>query len=146
MTHRRSEIAWALLGITLTLGMYHAYAIWGAIAMFGAIGSAFLIWYKMSPKGAWIAVVIVGVSMASLLGFQAVTSSRCPKGNSPIAIKAGDAPSGVVSCDELRASAASMAAFFAFIAIMGLAVPWVMRDREEQPSEDEGSRTASATL
>jgi hypothetical protein len=143
---RRSELAWAVLGIVLVTGMYHAYAVWGAIAMFTAIGMAFVIWYKMSPKGAWIAVAVVGMSMATLLGLQAATSSRCPTGTDRVSINAGEMPDGTVSCDELRASALSMAAFFAFIGIMGLAAPWYLRTRDEDTDEDAPSPPAPVTL
>lgn len=78
MSNYRFHAAWALLGAGSVASLWWAWSIFGAIGLFSCIGLAFLMWYRMSHQGAWVAVAILGLGMAGVLGWQAATSARCP--------------------------------------------------------------------
>lgn len=129
----RNHLAWAALGAMAAIGMWTAYSIPGALAMFAAIGLAFIMWNKLGPRGSWMALVVLGLGMGGVLGWQAAEGSRCPGPDEKIIIKDGKPP---VSCDEIRASAGSMSLFFLLIGSMGIAAPFYARSR---PKDDDGA-------
>lgn len=71
-----------------------------------------------------MALIVVGLGMSGVLGWQAVTGSRCPVEGTKVFLKADKPP---VGCDEVRASAAVMGVFFAMIALIGMAAPLYAR-------------------
>ena len=123
-TGYRNHVAWGLLGIAAAACLWFAYSIPGAIGLFVVIGLAFVFWYRLGSRGSWMAVLLLGAIMSSILGWQAVTSARCP-GNGDVLYMQANKPG--VSCDELRASAASMSVLFGFFALMALATPFYAR-------------------
>ena len=124
----RHHMAWAILGLLAVPGLWFAWSLPGAIVMFGCIGGAFVLWNRLGSRGSWLALVIVGAGMAGLLGWQAVTGSRCPEAGTKVFLKEGKPP---VGCDEIRASAGSMAAFFALIMGIGIGAPIYARSMRE---------------
>ncbi|MCW2955176.1 MAG: hypothetical protein JWO69_45 [Thermoleophilia bacterium] len=130
----RNHVAWAVLGGVAAAGMWTAYSIPGAIAMFAAIGLAFLMWHKLGRRGSWLALVVMGFAMGGMLAWQAVEGTRCPAPGERIIIKDGKPP---VSCDEIRASAGSMAMFFFLIAGIGVGAPLYARKDDDAPDDGE---------
>jgi len=130
----RNHVAWFALGVLAVAGLWYAYSVPGAIAMFAAIGLAFIMWYKLGSRGSWITLIVVGVSMSSILGWQAVTGSRCPAPGTKVFLKVGKPP---ISCDDVRASASVMSLFFALIAVIGIAAPFYARVDRDSDGDDE---------
>lgn len=128
----RPHLIWGTLGVVLAGCMWWAWSLPGGLGMFACIALAFVLWYRMGPRGSWVAVVAVGVIMSSILGWQAVTGSRCPAPGTEVFLRIDRAPIG---CDDVRASAAVMATFFAIIAAMGAFAPVYARKLAELPDE-----------
>ncbi len=116
----RHHVAWTILGVLAVPGLWFAWSLPGAIVMFGCIAAAFVLWNRLGSRGSWLALIIVGAGMAGVLGWQAATGSRCPAPGTTVFLKEGKPP---VGCTEIRASAASMAAFFGLVALIGIAAP-----------------------
>lgn len=133
-TSVRNHLVWGVLGATLTAGMWWAWSIPGAAVMFAAIGMAFVLWYRMSSQGAWVALAVMGVAMSSILGWQAATGARCPAGGTKVFLKVDKPP---VGCDEIRASAGSMSAFFGIIAMLAIGTPIYVRRLEAADDFDD---------
>jgi hypothetical protein len=131
----RHHVAWGLLGLVAVPAMWYAWSLPGAIAMFACIGAAFVLWSRLGSRGSWLALIVVGLGMGGVLGWQAVTGSRCPEGDTKVFLKADKPP---VGCDELRASAGSMAAFFLLLAGIGIGAPLYARSARAEDEEIEG--------
>ncbi len=134
---RRPHAIWATLGLVAIPSMWFAYTVLGAIGMFSCIGLAFLLWHRLGSRGSWMALVVVGLGMSGLLGWQAVTGARCPEPGKKVFLKADKPP---VGCAEFRAVAGVMGTFFLLLAIGGAAAPFYARRLEDEP---EGHSTAS---
>jgi hypothetical protein len=117
---RLPHVAWALLGIATVPAAWYAWSLPGGIALFAAIVAAFVLWHLCGSRGAWMALIVIGVGMSGLLGWQAATGSRCPADGTRVFLKV-DKPS--VDCAEIRASAATMSAFFGLVALLGVGAP-----------------------
>jgi len=127
-SHRTSgyvnHVAWGLLGLAGTASLWWAGTVIGAISLFAVIGLAFVFWSKLGSRGAWMAVLLLGASMSSLTGWQAITAARCP-GVGDELVMSVTKPG--VNCEELRASATTMSVLFGFFAIMGAIAPFYGR-------------------
>jgi hypothetical protein len=123
---------WAALGAVSAACMWYAWSLPGGIGMFVCIGLAFLMWHRLGSRGSWLALIVVGVAMSSVLGWQAVTGSRCPHGDDKVFLRADRAPIG---CTDVRASAAVMSAFFGIIALIGIAAPLYARSMDDEPDD-----------
>ncbi len=119
-TSRIPHLAWFVLGAVTIPAAWYAWSLPGGIALFAAIAAAFGLWHVFGARGSWIALIVIGVGMGGLLGWQAATGSRCPADGTRVFLKLNK-PS--VDCAEIRASAGAMSAFFGLIAIMGIAAP-----------------------
>ena len=71
-----------------------------------------------------LAAAVVGVTLSGILGWQAATGARCPAPGTKVFLKEGKPP---VGCDEIRASAMSMSAFFGSIAFLAIGLDRVIR-------------------
>lgn len=114
------HVVWALLGASSIPAMWWAWSLPGAAAMFALIALAFVLWSRLGPRGSWMALVVMGLGMGGLLGWQAATGSRCPEPGTRVFLKLNKPP---VDCGEIRASAASMAALFGLVALIGIGAP-----------------------
>lgn len=135
---RFPHLAWGALGAAAAASMWFAYTIPGAIGLFLAIALAFVMWKRLGPRGSWMALIVMGLSMSGVLGWQAATGSRCPPAGTKVFLKEGKPP---VSCDEIRASAGSMSVFFGLIALLGVGAPFYARrldDERAGPLHDDG--------
>ena len=131
----RPHAIWTIFGIISVVSMWFAYTTPGAIVMFTCIGLAFVLWRVLGSRGSWVALIVVGSLMGGLQGWQAVTGSRCPEGDTKVFLKEGKPP---VGCDEFRAVAAVMGSFFGLIALIGVAAPfYARRVDEDEPIADE---------
>jgi hypothetical protein len=124
----RQHLLWGLLGLVSIPALWFAWSLPGAAVMFGAIVAAFVMWNRMGSRGSWVALVVLGVGMGGLLGWQAATGSRCPAPGTEVFLKANKPP---VDCTEIRASAGSMAAFFLLVALLGAGAPIYARSMRE---------------
>ena len=134
MSTYRGHVAWGTLGVAGATGLWFAGFWWGAILMFVSIALAFVMWNRLGPTGSWVALVTLGALMTGVNSYEAVTGSRCPADGQKVFLKANKPPAG---CDEMRAGAGSMAAFFLFVTIMGAAAPVYLRRLEAEPTSDE---------
>lgn len=116
----RNHVAWGLLGLVGALGMWFAWTVAGAIAMFAAIGAAFVLWKLLGSRGSWMALVVLGLGMSGVLGWQAATGARCPKPGTSVYLRL-DRPK--VNCEQIRTSAGVMAVLFGVIGLVGIAAP-----------------------
>lgn len=134
-TGRTPHLLWAILGAVSIAGMWFAWSALGAVALFGSIGMAFVMWHFLGSRGSWMALVVVGFGMSGLLGWQAVSGNRCPPDGQKVFLKEGKPP---VGCDEMRTSAAAMAVFFMFVAGLGIGAPLYARSvlRDENTEHD----------
>lgn len=132
------HLAWAALGAAAIPALWWAWAIPGMVAMFVAIGLAFVMWHVLGPRGSWMALVVMGAGMAGLLGWQAATGSRCPAEGTRVFLKENK-PS--VDCAEIRANAGAMAALFGLVALLGLGAPFYARSI---PDDDHDRDDATA--
>jgi hypothetical protein len=123
----------------MALGMWFAWSVAGAIALFVSICACFITWYRVGSRGAWVAAIVVGTIMTSVLTWQAATGARCPASGERVILKEGKPP---VSCSEIRASAGAMAAFFGIVALIGVAAPFYAR-RLPEPDDVAGDERAS---
>lgn len=123
---------WILVGLAIGVGGWTAYTPIGAVGLLGGIAAAFIVWRVTHGRGAWVAAVVVGLGLAGLLGWQAVTGSRCPGAGERVELRAN---SGAATCDELRAGVASMAMFFALIGALGVAWPFYARRLPEASAD-----------
>jgi hypothetical protein len=120
----RNHVLWGMLGIGSAAALWYAGTVPGAIGLFVAIGLAFPMWYRLGSRGSWMAVLLIGVIISSLTGWQAVTSARCPGAGDELYMQAGKRG---VNCNQLRASAASMSVLFGFFAILAALAPFSAR-------------------
>lgn len=130
--------AWALLGVASIPAMWWAWSLPGAAAMFALIVVAFVLWNRLGSRGSWMALIVMGVGMGGLLGWQAATGSRCPEPGTRVYLRAFK-PS--VDCTEIRRNAASMAVLFGLVALFGVGAPFYAR--LEKFDADSGSTDAS---
>lgn len=128
----RPHLAWGLLGAIAVPSLWYAATVPGALAMFACIGLAFVLWYRMTPRGAWVAMVLLGAGMSGLLAWHAAAGSRCPQGDTKVTLKEGKPPAG---CEDIRAGMAAASGLFALLALLGLAAPSYVRNLRE-PAED----------
>lgn len=126
---RGRHVAWAALGAASIPALWWAWSLPGAAAMFTLIVAAFVLWERLGPRGSWMALVVMGIGMSGLLGWQAATGSRCPEPGTRVYLKAFKP---AVDCSEIRASAASMAALFGLVALIGLGAPLYARTMPEE--------------
>jgi hypothetical protein len=134
VVRQRPHLVWGVLGAVAAACMWFAWSLPGGIGMFACIGLAFLLWHVLGPRGSWVALVVVGVSMSGILGWQAVTGSRCPEAGTKVFLRADRAPIG---CTDVRASAGAMSVFFGLIALIGLGAPLYVRslpDADDEPA------------
>lgn len=124
--------AWGLLGAIAIPSMWFAWSLPGAIGLFGGIAAAFGLWYKLGSRGSWLALLVMGAGMSGILGWQAATGSRCPEPGTKVFLKLNKPP---VDCTEIRTSAASMSAFFAMIALLGIGAPLYARSMREDEAD-----------
>ncbi|MBC7460216.1 MAG: hypothetical protein H7287_02535 [Thermoleophilia bacterium] len=120
----RNHAAWGLLGLAATASLWWAGTVPGAIGLFVVIGLAFVMWHFLGSRGAWMAVLLLGVIMSSLTGWQAITSARCPGAGDELVMSVTKPG---VNCAQLRASAASMSVLFAFFALIAALTPRTVR-------------------
>jgi hypothetical protein len=133
------HLVWAALGGIGALGLWFAYSPLGAAALFVAIGAPFVLWRLLGPRGSWLALVVLGVGMAGVLGWQAATGSRCPPEGTTVVLEEDKPP---VSCDEIRASAGAMGVFFALLALGGALAPvYARRVLARLPEEEDEDGT-----
>ncbi len=121
---RLPHLAWGVLGALTIPAAWYAWSLPGGAAMFAAILAAFALWHVVGARGSWVALVVLGVGMSGLLGWQAATGARCPADGTRVFLKVNK-PS--VDCTEIRASAASMSAFFGLVALLGVGAPLYAR-------------------
>jgi hypothetical protein len=131
-TSRRPHVIWATLGAISIPAMWWSWSIPGAIVMFSCIIAAFVLWSRLGSRGSWMALVVMGVGMCVLLGWQAATGSRCPAPGTKVFLKVDKPP---VDCTEIRTSAASMSAFFGLVALLGLGAPIYARSMREDRAD-----------
>lgn len=134
MSSMRPHLAWGTLAAVAVPSMWFAWSLPGAAVMFACIGLAFVMWNRMGSRGSWMALVVMGAGMSGLLGWQAVTGTRCPEGDTRVFIKEGKPP---IACTDVRASAAVMSVFFGLVALIGLGAPIYARSLEDLPDTDE---------
>jgi hypothetical protein len=130
---RRPHVAWGLLGAVSIPALWYAWSLPGAAVMFACIAAAFGMWYRLGPRGSWMALVVMGLGMSGLLGWQAATGNRCPAPGTKVFLKENKPP---VDCAEIRASAASMSAFFGLIALLGIGAPLYARSMRDDEDEE----------
>ncbi|MCW2950201.1 MAG: hypothetical protein JWN41_1214 [Thermoleophilia bacterium] len=140
-TGYRNHVAWGLLGLAATASLWWAGTVPGAIGLFAVIGLAFVMWHFLGSRGAWMAVLLLGVIMSSLTGWQAITSARCPGAGDELVMSVTKPG---VDCSQLRASAASMSLMFGFFAIMAAAAPFYAR--KARATADETADQVDASL
>jgi len=121
---RAPHLAWAVLGLVSVPAAWYAWSLPGGIALFAAIAASFALWHVFGARGSWVALIIIGVGMSGLLGWQAASGSRCPADGTRVFLKVGK-PS--VDCAEIRASAGAMSAFFGLVALLGIGAPLYAR-------------------
>lgn len=119
-TSRAPHVAWLALGAVTVPAAWYAWSVPGGIALFAAIAAAFALWHVCGSRGSWMALIVIGFGMSGLLGWQAATGSRCPADGTRVFLKLNK-PS--VDCAEIRASAATMSAFFGLVGLLGVGAP-----------------------
>lgn len=119
-TSRVPHLAWGLLGAVTVPAAWYAWSVPGGIVLFGAIAAAFVLWHLFGSRGSWMALIMLGIGMSGILGWQAATGSRCPEPGTRVFLKLNK-PS--VDCAEIRASAGTMSAFFGLVALLGIGAP-----------------------
>jgi hypothetical protein len=132
-TDRRPHVAWGLLGAVAIPALWFAWSLPGAAVMFACIAAAFVMWNRLGSRGSWMALVVMGLGMSGLLGWQAATGSRCPAPGTRVFLKENKPP---VDCTEIRASAASMSAFFGLVALLGIGAPLYARSMRNELADD----------
>ncbi|MCW2925020.1 MAG: hypothetical protein JWM98_2424 [Thermoleophilia bacterium] len=141
-TGLRAHAMWTLFGLASIASMWFAYTAPGAVAMFVLIGLAFLLWYGLGSRGSWMALIVIGLGMGGLMGWQAVSDSRCPKPGTKVFLKADKPP---VGCDEFRAVAGTMAVFCLLLALGGVAAPFYARRPDDDAGDDLQPGTSTPT-
>ena len=131
---RWPHAAWAVLGAVSVVCLWYAWSLPGGIGMFACIWLAFVMWNRLGPRGSWMALVVLGAGMSGVLGWQAVTGSRCPDAGTKVFLKENKPPIG---CADVRASAGVMSVFFGLVALIGIAAPIYARSIEDAPVDDE---------
>jgi len=121
--------AWGVLGAVAVPSLWFAWSVPGATAMLLAIVAAFVLWRRSGSTGMWVSLIVIGLGMGGVLGWQAVTGDRCPAAGTKVFLKEGKPPIG---CDDVRASAATMGSFFALIALIGVGIPLYGRRRADE--------------
>lgn len=124
--------AWSASGLLLAVGMVlPAWSDWiGPLTLCAGIVLPFLLWRQIGGNEAWIALVVGGVALSSVLFVAYVQQAGCPAPGGTVVLKEGRMP---VSCDEIRASYLTFAIVFAAMALFGLILP---RARNLEPEED----------
>lgn len=130
----RPHLVWGSLGAVAVPALWYAWSLPGMAVMFGAIAMAFVLWRRMGPRGSWVALIALGLGMSGVLGWQAATGSRCPEGGAKVFLDEDKPP---VGCAEIRASAATMSAFFALVALIGIGAPLYARGMEDGSDLDD---------
>ncbi|MCB0877799.1 MAG: hypothetical protein KDC46_02310 [Thermoleophilia bacterium] len=130
----RHHLAWGILGAVSIPALWYAWSLPGAVVMFACIGAAFVLWNRLGSRGAWVTLIVLGLGMGGLLGWEAVTGSRCPADGTKVYLAVGKP---AVGCDEMRASAASMAMFFLLIGGIGIGAPLYARSVRDETELDE---------
>lgn len=74
-----------------------------------------------------MALIVIGLGMGGILGWQAATGSRCPQNNGKVYMRLDRPP---VDCKQIKASAASLSIFFFLVAGLGLGAPLYARSVE----------------
>jgi hypothetical protein len=126
----RPHAIWALLGVVSVACLWYAWTLPGGIGMFACIGAAFALWYTLGSRGSWMALVVVGLGMGGLLGWQASTGARCPEAGTKVFLREDRAPIG---CQDVRASAGVMAIVFMLLAGIGIGAPIYARTADDEP-------------
>lgn len=129
---RVPHVAWALLGVVAVPAAWFAWSLPGGIALFGAIAASFVLWHVFGSRGSWMALVVIGVGMSGLLGWQAATGARCPADGTKVFLKENKPPIG---CSDVRASATAMSAFFGIVALLGIGAPIYARRLDENSAD-----------
>jgi hypothetical protein len=133
---RRPHVAWAVLGLLSVASMWFAASVPGAIGIFVCIGAAFALWYGLGSRGSWMALVVIGLGMGGVLGWQAASGARCPAAGTKVFLREDRAPIG---CRDVRASAGVMAIFFMLIAGIGIGAPIYARSIPEDETEPDAA-------
>jgi hypothetical protein len=118
------HLAWLLLGAVTIPAAWYAWSLPGGIALFTAIAASFVLWHVFGSRGSWVALIVIGVGMSGLLGWQAATGARCPADGTKVFLKENKPPIG---CSDVRASATTMSAFFGMVALIGIGAPLYAR-------------------
>lgn len=119
-TSRAPHVAWFLLGAVTIPAAWYAWSLPGGIVLFAAIAAAFVLWHVSGARGSWVALIVIGVGMSGLLGWQAATGARCPADGTKVFLKENKPPIG---CNDVRASATTMSVFFGLVGIIGIGAP-----------------------
>jgi hypothetical protein len=136
------HLVWLAVGIVaapLLLFAAHAPV---AIAMLIMVAAIYPLWRVYGGREVWVGIAMTSAIMTAVLVWAAVTSSGCPEPGTELVMKLGKAP---VTCDQIRASYASMAAFFAMTLLVALAIPGIARrwDRDADAEDDTPPGTPS---
>lgn len=123
----RERLYWLAAGLLMGLGGLIAQSWLGVAMMLVGLTAAFAGNRLVGARQSWIAITAAAAPIAIGLYVAAVNRAGCPGPGETIVLKEGKPR---VDCGDILASYWTFAIFFTLVALVGLALPWLIRRRE----------------